>query len=567
MPSQSLKPVHWLLLGGMFASTAQATVYPLPSPDTDVIGELKVIYAKKEDTLIDIARAHGLGYDEMVHANPGVDRWSPGQGTPIVLPLRHILPNTPREGIVLNIPEMRVYYYPAGEQVVHTYPVSIGRMDWKTPLGTTKVIGKEVDPPWRPPASIKAEHAKEGDILPDVVPGGPGNPLGRHAMRLGVPGYLIHGTDKPYGIGMQVTHGCVRMYPEDIEHLFGMVPMGTTVRLIDQPVKVGRSNGELLLEAHQPLEEDESPIKVTLAQVQKAVIAKTGPDMPGVDQIALQAAVDQISGMPVSISGTDGSTPAGSISDSQPPPGAAYPTARVPLSPPNTAPTPYRPSTPPATASLAPSDPIVNRTPPPAPTAPSNYPYSSNRPAPAYPLANTAPGYPVTNRAPNPYPAPYASSSAPPAAYRPAPATPPSRYVPYGSAGADQEEQPPYRPATTATSRPVDIPAYRSAPAVPLDTPAYRSAPSSLPVETPGYRPAPLPPRYPRNPGAANYEDEAPPYPSTTTTLTSPSAPSTYRPVPSGSPVPYPRPVTPMVPPAPRGTPADPLEPPPVSRL
>ena len=242
MSSQSLKHVHWLLLGGMMASTAQATVYPLPPPGTDVIGEVKVVYAKREETFLDIARQNGLGYDEIVHANPGVDRWSPGHGTPIVLPLRHILPDTPREGIVLNIPEMRLYYYPpasaGGERVVHTYPVSIGRMDWKTPLGTTKIIGKEVDPPWRPPASIKAEHAKDGDILPDVVPGGPDNPLGRHAMRLGVPGYLIHGTDKPYGIGMQVTHGCVRMYPEDIEHLFGMVAMGTTVRLIDQPVKV-----------------------------------------------------------------------------------------------------------------------------------------------------------------------------------------------------------------------------------------------------------------------------------------------------------------------------------------
>ena len=239
MPSPFLKRLHWLLLGWLTASAAQATVYPLPPSDIDLIGQVKVVYATKADTLIDIARRYSLGYDEIVHANPGVDRWAPGEGTPIVLPTRHVLPDAPREGVVLNIAEMRLYYYPKagadGQRVVHTYPVSIGRMDWKTPMGLTKIVAKDVDPAWRPPASIKAEHAAEGDFLPDVIPGGPDNPLGRYAMRLGVPGYLIHSTNKPYGIGMRVTHGCVRMYPEDIERLFGMVPVGTTVRLVDQP--------------------------------------------------------------------------------------------------------------------------------------------------------------------------------------------------------------------------------------------------------------------------------------------------------------------------------------------
>ena len=313
MPSQRLPVRYWLLLGWLTAGAAQAAVYPLPPPDSDVIGQVKVIYAAKDDTLVDIARQQGLGYDEIVHANPGLDRWAPEEGTPIVLPTRHILPNAPREGIVLNIAEMRLYYYPKGnsdtERVVITYPVSIGRMDWKTPMGLTKVVAKDVDPPWRPPATIKAEHAAEGDILPDVVPGGPDNPLGRFAMRLGVPGYLIHGTNKPYGIGMRVTHGCVRMYPEDIERLFGMVPVGTPVRLVDQPVKVGRLNGALLLEAHEPLEEDNIPIKVTMEQARQAVIAKTGPEMAGVDQAALNAAVEQLSGSPVSIGVLPGSAP------------------------------------------------------------------------------------------------------------------------------------------------------------------------------------------------------------------------------------------------------------------
>ncbi len=392
MPSPFLKRLRWLLLGWLTASAAQATVYPLPPPDVDLIGQVKVVYATKEDTLIDIARRYSLGYDEIVHANPGVDRWAPGEGNPIVLPTRHVLPDAPREGVVLNIAEMRLYYYPKagadGQQVVHTYPVSIGRMDWKTPMGLTKVVAKDVDPPWRPPASIKAEHAAEGDFLPDVIPGGPDNPLGRYAMRLGVPGYLIHGTNKPYGIGMRVTHGCVRMYPEDIEHLFGMVPVGTAVRLVDQPVKVGRFNGELFVESHEPLEEDNLPFKVTLEQAQRAVIAKIGPDMPGVDPAVLEVAVEQVSGMPVSISVAPGSAPAYSPAPfppgygRAPPPATAYPSA-------STAPSGYRPAypprpitgysystpgTPPAGAPPAYRPAPVNPTPYPGSTVPSTRP-------------------------------------------------------------------------------------------------------------------------------------------------------------------------------------------------
>ena len=405
MPSQCLKPASWLLLGWLSASVAQAAVYPLPPPDNDVIGQVKVIYATQDDTLLDIARRHGLGYDEMVHANPGLDRWAPGEGTPVVLPTRYILPDTPHEGIVLNIAELRLYYYPKagadGERVVYTYPVSIGRMDWKTPMGITRVTGKETDPAWRPPVSIKAEHAAEGDILPDVVPGGPDNPLGRHALRLALPSYLIHGTNRPNGIGMRVTHGCVRMFPEDIEGLFGMVPVGTPVRLIDQPVKVGRINGHWLVEAHEPLEEDNIPIKVTLEQASRAVIAKTGPDMSGIDQAALEAAIEQVSGIPVSIAALPGSTPPTAF---QAPP---------------------------------PSYPVDNRMPFPteaAPGAPLVYdedalPYHSQSPIetrpPVYRPVPTAPRYapPRPNYAP-PY-LPY------PAAAEPPPVTPSPAYRPY----------------------------------------------------------------------------------------------------------------------------------------
>ena len=514
MPSPFLKRLHWLLLGGVIASAANAVDYPLPPAGTDVIGEVKVVYAQKEETLLDIARAHSLGYDEIVHANPGVDRWAPGEKTPIVLPSRFILPDTPREGVVLNIAEMRVYYYPAagagGERVVHTYPVSIGRMDWKTPMGLTKVVAKDVDPAWRPPASIKAEHAKEGDILPDVVPGGPDNPLGRFAMRLGVPGYLIHGTNKPFGIGMRVTHGCVRMYPEDIEQLFGMVPIGTPVRLIDQPVKVGRLGDEWLVEAHEPLEEDNLPIKVTLEQAQQAVSAKIGPDMPGVNPTALQAAVEQASGMPVSISGQPGPLPASAVANAAAPdrePARAEPSR---LAPATTAPTP--PMAPVDRPALTPPQ----RAATPYPT-PDQY-------TPQAPAAGPTPSYPTANRLPHPYAAPpYATPPASPSPERPAVAAP-VRAMPYSSATAVYQA-PPYRHPTTAPTTPT-----------PVDTPAYR--PESMRVSPNGYT---------RNPGAANYPQEPPyvSYPPTAAPAPSVAAPPAYRSVPSGSPVPYPRPVTP----------------------
>lgn len=428
MPSSFLKPFYWLLLGWLTTSVAAAAVYPLPSPDSDVVGQVRVAYANPEDTLLDIARRHSLGYEEIVHANPGVDRWMPGQGTPIVLPTRHILPDAPREGIVLNLPEMRLYYYPPagadGQRVVYTYPVSIGRMDWKTPLGLTRVISKEVDPPWRPPASIKAEHAAQGDILPDVVPGGPDNPLGRHALRLALPSYLIHGTNRPYGIGMRVTHGCVRMYPEDVERLFGMVPVGVTVRIIDQPIKVGRLHGELFVAMHEPLEENDLPRRITLEQAQQVVAAKVGPDLAGVDQTILQVAVEQVSGIAVSISAGPDSTRDHRTAHA--PPSRQfypeYPTSnRLPIA--NPPPGPYRPYPPlrqnQSSAVAAPSDRSSSRTLPrsappyPNPTMGYASTYAASVPPPLVaipPAHRSAPNpttpYPRMPAAPRPWPPP-----------------------------------------------------------------------------------------------------------------------------------------------------------------
>lgn len=253
---------------------AFAEVYDIPPDGNDVVGAVTTVTAREEDTLLDIARRHGLGYEDIVRANPEVDTWLPGEGTEVVLPTRFILPPGPRSGVVLNLAEYRMYYYPPQESgrpaVVMTYPISIGRMDWATPLGRTSIVSKVRNPSWFPPDSIRAEHAAEGDPLPRVVPPGPKNPLGEYAMRLGIPGYLIHGTNRPAGVGMRVTHGCIRMFPEDIDYLFGRVDVNTAVRIINEPVKVGWNGDELVIEVHAPLEssaqEDDDGELVTTEQ-------------------------------------------------------------------------------------------------------------------------------------------------------------------------------------------------------------------------------------------------------------------------------------------------------------
>ena len=238
-------------------SVARADTFLLPQ-DSELIGALGLVHAAYEDTLTDIARRTGLGYEDMLRANPGVDPWLPGPTTQVVLPTRYVLPVGTRQGLLVNIAEYRLYWFTrvGGQAAVATFPISIGRMDWSTPLGRHKVLSKQSRPTWYPPASIRAEHAKEGDILPKAIPPGPENPLGDFAMRLSQSGYLIHGTNKPVGIGMQVTHGCIRMYPEDIEWLFPQVPVGTVVEIVNEPYKFGWAQDGLYLEAHPHLDGD-----------------------------------------------------------------------------------------------------------------------------------------------------------------------------------------------------------------------------------------------------------------------------------------------------------------------
>ena len=237
------------------AGPVAALELPLPPPGEDIVGQVQVIKAKYEDTFADLGTTYDLGYSEMVAANPGVDAWLPGAGTEIVLPTRFILPPGPREGIVINLAEYRLYYYPKGRNVVYTFPLGIGREGWGSPIAHTTIIAKTPNPTWTPPASIKAEHAADGDPLPNVVPAGPDNPLGPFKFTLGTPGYLIHGSNKKFGIGMRTSHGCFRMYNNNVLELASMVPIGTPVRIINEPYKFGVSEGKVYLEAHAPLED------------------------------------------------------------------------------------------------------------------------------------------------------------------------------------------------------------------------------------------------------------------------------------------------------------------------
>jgi len=285
-------------------TSAHASIYPLPKDGSAVIGENGSVTTVYQDSLPDLAQRNSLGYYEISRANPGVDIWVPGAGKHLTLPGRRILPPGPREGIVVNLPEHRLYYYPKprrGEQpVVITYPVSIGKMDWRTPLGATRIVAKVRDPSWYPPESVRKEHAERGDTLPKVVPPGPDNPLGAYAMRLGVGSgsYLIHGTNNPVAVGMAVTHGCIRMYPEDIAALFPRVPVGTKVTLIDEPVKVAWEEGQLLIEVHPPVDAEGQVVDPDVQVLEPLLDHALGTDTAAIHWGLALETLQKATGMP-----------------------------------------------------------------------------------------------------------------------------------------------------------------------------------------------------------------------------------------------------------------------------
>jgi L,D-transpeptidase ErfK/SrfK len=229
-------------------------------PGSDIVGYVQKTIVGKDDTLPDIARRFDVGYEEILTANPGVDPWLPGVGREVVVPTQFILPAAPHEGVVVNVAAMRIFYYPPHKkgqpETVYTHPIGIGKVGWKTPEGTTKIVSRQKDPVWVVPKSVREEHQEDGEQLPAKVPAGPDNPLGAYEFRLGWPSYLIHGTNKPYGVGMRSSHGCMRLYPEDIAVFFDLIPIGTKVTVVNQPYLFGWRDGTLYLQAYAVMEDD-----------------------------------------------------------------------------------------------------------------------------------------------------------------------------------------------------------------------------------------------------------------------------------------------------------------------
>lgn len=289
----------------LVAAVVGAAQTPLAAP-TEIVGRIGVHFVKKGETLLDIARANGLGILELMAANRSVDPWIPQGGQLILLPLRRILPSAPRRGIVINLAERRLYFFATDTAKVRSWPIGIGRLGFTTPLGETHVVRKKVDPTWYPTEETRAENPE----LPTAVPGGPDNPLGRRALYLNWPQFAIHGTNRPWGIGRRVSRGCIRLYPEDIEVLFDLTEVGTVVTVVDQAAKLAWDQNNLYLEIHpsraqlDALEEtgsfDAEPLGGLLGLIEEAA----GDQAYRLDLDAISRAERERRGMPAVITYT-----------------------------------------------------------------------------------------------------------------------------------------------------------------------------------------------------------------------------------------------------------------------
>jgi L,D-transpeptidase ErfK/SrfK len=268
----------------------------------DILGEMREYYTWTPDTLLDIARGEDLGLINLMSANQGVDPWLPGKGTRLVLPTAHILPDAPRKGVVINIAELRLYLY-AENGNAWSFSIGVGRDGFSTPLGQTKVARKKESPTWYPTAAKRAEDPE----VPAVVPPGPDNPMGEHALYLGWPTYAVHGTNQPWAVGRRVTRGCIRLYPEDIAWVFQQIPVGTPVTVVDQPVKLGRKNGEVFIEVHPSLKQVDQ-IEETgraepdpLSDRTDTILAFAGDAIPRLDWEVINQALAERRGYPIQI--------------------------------------------------------------------------------------------------------------------------------------------------------------------------------------------------------------------------------------------------------------------------
>ena len=281
---------------------AFGVTWPLPAGD-DVVGELILDRTRGDERPLDLARLHNIGHNEIRAANPEVDPWLPKAGVELRIPQLHVLPDGPREGIVINLSERRLYYFAEDwpdydGPVVDTHPVGVGLFERSTPLVRTRVTARLDDPAWYPTDEVRAFYASQGRELGAMVPAGPDNPLGQHALKLDGDGLLIHGTHRPDGVGLRVSQGCIRLFPESIAWLIRQVSVGTPVRIIRQPVRIGWQGDLLYLEV-DPVEEGEPPLP-EWADVQARVEAALRPGTR-VDWDRARAAFDLADGVPVQV--------------------------------------------------------------------------------------------------------------------------------------------------------------------------------------------------------------------------------------------------------------------------
>jgi len=293
-------------LMGLLMDSACALTFPLPETG-DVVGEMQTTTVRQGESLADIGRRFDVGIYEMLEANPKLDPWLPPAGAIVTIPTQYILPSAARTGMVLNLAEMRLYYFHPDKRLVTTFPVGLGKKNWSTPLGKTTITRKQKDPAWHPPASIRKEHLENGDVLPLVVAGGtPENPLGRYALYLNTSGladrgsFLIHGSNRPGGVGVRSSHGCIRLFPEDIESLYYLVPTGTAVRIVHEPHKIGWHNRHLYLESHQPLTETQYVGSDSLMRLTTLIDAATN-NAHAVDWLNVKMTAKTANGYPVRI--------------------------------------------------------------------------------------------------------------------------------------------------------------------------------------------------------------------------------------------------------------------------
>ncbi len=292
------------VVGSLLAARAQAAVFTLPPDGGSLIGKDRQVQSKASDTLLGIARKYSVGYWEIQEANPKVNMWLPGQGTPVTIPGRFIVPPVPHAGIVVNLPQHRLFYFPAPRRheqpIVITYPVSPGEKGWATPVGITRIIRKVPHPVWIPTPSILKAHEEEGDPIPRIYPAGPDNPMGEWALETTLSNgeIYIHGTNNPMAIGMAVTHGCVRLYPEDIAALFPIVPVGTRVNIVSDPILATLQDGKLYLEIHPPAGSDHRPAKPDYQKISRILDAAIGKSQVAVDWGKLRHVATQANGIP-----------------------------------------------------------------------------------------------------------------------------------------------------------------------------------------------------------------------------------------------------------------------------